>query len=428
MATGLRSVAQEVPTVPIMPIMPIAPRRVLLAAILTLAGLVAPASTAVAADASPFVYPSSGRITDGYWSKRRYGSHGALDMTGDVWGNQITAARGGKIVHAGWKGDYGNLIIIEHEAGYRTRYGHLSRIDVKWGQTVKTGEVIGIEGSTGNSTGSHLHLEVRRNGQTVVLPGRRGDRFNRGDPLPGDFPGILPDRAAELIRVAAPRALRSGETGTVEIRIRNTGPAAWKAGVVRIGTASPRDRNSAFDPGTWGGPARPVFLGADVQPGAEGRFSFRIRAPEVDAQTEYREAFGLVEEAVAWFEGFEAAFTVSVLPRPKPVLALQLQADGTNGRLRVTNTGDADARQIVVRVAMTGPGARTWVTRLGRVRAGRTTDFRLGLGSRKAANALTVRVLTVDGRTTQGLEARIALPKPPTISERLRAWWSRWRR
>jgi murein DD-endopeptidase MepM/ murein hydrolase activator NlpD len=80
-------------------------------------------------------------------------------------GTPISVTADGVVVIAGWVKGYGNGIYVDHGNGITTRYGHLSRIDVVVGQTVKQGERIGLVGSTGRSTGPHLHYEVRINGQ-----------------------------------------------------------------------------------------------------------------------------------------------------------------------------------------------------------------------------------------------------------------------
>jgi murein DD-endopeptidase MepM/ murein hydrolase activator NlpD len=73
----------------------------------------------------------------------------------------------GKVVYAGWNDDgYGNLVIVEN-GPYRTYFAHLSKIPVDLGQQVRAGSVIGLSGNTGNSTGPHLHYEVRKNGQHI---------------------------------------------------------------------------------------------------------------------------------------------------------------------------------------------------------------------------------------------------------------------
>ena len=82
-------------------------------------------------------------------------------------GDPVYATADGRVATAGRTGDYGNLVVIEHAFGLTTRYGHLSRIAVPAGAEVKRGAVIGYVGSTGRSTGSHLHYEVWANGRPV---------------------------------------------------------------------------------------------------------------------------------------------------------------------------------------------------------------------------------------------------------------------
>jgi murein DD-endopeptidase MepM/ murein hydrolase activator NlpD len=80
-------------------------------------------------------------------------------------GTPVVATADGNIVIAGWLRGYGQVVYIDHGNGITTRYGHLSRIDVAVGQMIKQGERLGLVGSTGRSTGPHLHYEVRINGQ-----------------------------------------------------------------------------------------------------------------------------------------------------------------------------------------------------------------------------------------------------------------------
>lgn len=109
--------------------------------------------------------PLRGPINSYYGS--RWGSlHTGIDIGGDT-GTPYTAAASGTIVAAGWGGGYGNMILIDHGNGVKTRYGHSSRLLVSVGQHVSKGQTIGLVGSTGNATGSHLHFEVILNGDTV---------------------------------------------------------------------------------------------------------------------------------------------------------------------------------------------------------------------------------------------------------------------
>jgi murein DD-endopeptidase MepM/ murein hydrolase activator NlpD len=92
--------------------------------------------------------------------------HTGMDFRGNV-GDPIHATAAGKVVKAGWEGGYGQMVEIDHGEGLSTRYGHLSEIDVSVGQSVRVGQVIGHMGSTGRSTGPHLHYETRINGEAV---------------------------------------------------------------------------------------------------------------------------------------------------------------------------------------------------------------------------------------------------------------------
>ena len=92
--------------------------------------------------------------------------HTGMDFRGDA-GDPVHATAAGTVVDAGWSGGYGRMVEIDHGGGFSTRYGHLSKINVKVGQTIKIGQVIGEIGSTGRSTGPHLHYETRIDGDAV---------------------------------------------------------------------------------------------------------------------------------------------------------------------------------------------------------------------------------------------------------------------
>ncbi|MEL6873890.1 MAG: M23 family metallopeptidase [Pseudomonadota bacterium] len=92
--------------------------------------------------------------------------HSGIDFKGPR-GEPILAAAKGKVTHAGWKSGYGKTVEITHGNGLMTRYAHLSRIGVKTGETIAQGNKVGAMGSTGRSTGTHLHFEVRLNGKAI---------------------------------------------------------------------------------------------------------------------------------------------------------------------------------------------------------------------------------------------------------------------
>jgi murein DD-endopeptidase MepM/ murein hydrolase activator NlpD len=92
--------------------------------------------------------------------------HTGIDLRGET-GDPVHVTAAGKVTIAGREGGYGNMVEVDHGNGLATRYGHLSRIDVKIGQMVRIGETIGRIGSTGRSTGPHLHYETRVRGEAV---------------------------------------------------------------------------------------------------------------------------------------------------------------------------------------------------------------------------------------------------------------------
>lgn len=114
------------------------------------------------------VKPVSGTITSRYGANEsiRDHTHKGLDIAAP-YGTKIVAAAKGTVSYSGWMSGYGNLIIIDHENGIQTYYGHCSKLYASVGDEVDAGDTIAAVGSTGNSTGNHLHFEIRKNGSQI---------------------------------------------------------------------------------------------------------------------------------------------------------------------------------------------------------------------------------------------------------------------
>jgi murein DD-endopeptidase MepM/ murein hydrolase activator NlpD len=121
---------------------------------------------------TPMGYPRTTSLTSlfGYrsdpFSSARAEFHPGIDFQGHR-GDAVKSTANGKVVFAGWSGGYGNCVRIKHKNDFETLYGHLSKVSVKVGQQITIGQSIGLVGSTGHSTGNHLHYEVRKNGKPV---------------------------------------------------------------------------------------------------------------------------------------------------------------------------------------------------------------------------------------------------------------------
>jgi murein DD-endopeptidase MepM/ murein hydrolase activator NlpD len=118
-----------------------------------------------------YVYPTDGPQTSpfGYRIHPIFGTlrfHSGIDIAA-AGGAAIRAADSGTVIHSGWMGGYGNCLIIDHGGGYSTLYAHCSVLYARYGQAVKQGQTVAAVGSTGYSTGPHLHFEVRINGNPV---------------------------------------------------------------------------------------------------------------------------------------------------------------------------------------------------------------------------------------------------------------------
>ena len=120
-----------------------------------------------ASHTTPSIWPTQGYVSSPYGL--RFGGtefHQGIDIAAEM-GTPIVAAADGVVTAAGWNGGYGNMVDIDHGSGVVTRYGHASAVAVTVGQRVRRGQVIAYVGSTGRSTGPHLHYEVRVGGQPV---------------------------------------------------------------------------------------------------------------------------------------------------------------------------------------------------------------------------------------------------------------------
>ena len=117
---------------------------------------------------TPYVWPVVGKLESAFGGRRNpfggnsYEFHTGQDIDAP-WGAPVIAGATGQVSFVGWQNGYGQLIVIDHGGGLTTRYGHLSHIAVSQGATVTRGEFVGRVGSTGRSTGPHLHYEVRIN-------------------------------------------------------------------------------------------------------------------------------------------------------------------------------------------------------------------------------------------------------------------------
>jgi murein DD-endopeptidase MepM/ murein hydrolase activator NlpD len=121
---------------------------------------------------TPTVWPVEGKLEGGFGGRRNpfggggYEFHSGQDIEADS-GAPVVSGASGRVSFVGWQNGYGQLVIVDHGGGLTTRYGHLSHIDVELDQVVNRGQLLGKVGSTGRSTGPHLHYEVRISDQPV---------------------------------------------------------------------------------------------------------------------------------------------------------------------------------------------------------------------------------------------------------------------
>ena len=121
--------------------------------------------------ATPKGWPVEGHITSPYGDREHPMTgarefHGGVDIAAEP-GRPVRATADGIVSFAGWSGPNGNLVVLEHGFGFSTFYAHNKKVAVKIGQKVKRGDIVGYIGSTGNSTGPHVHYEVWRNGRST---------------------------------------------------------------------------------------------------------------------------------------------------------------------------------------------------------------------------------------------------------------------
>ncbi len=122
--------------------------------------------TKTSPDFLPTIWAHLGKINNEFGFRRNpfggrsYEFHSGMDIDGDV-GDLVVAPANGTVVSSGWQGGYGRMIEIDHGNGLTTRYGHLSRVNVSEGDLIRRGQLIALVGSTGRSTGPHLHYELR---------------------------------------------------------------------------------------------------------------------------------------------------------------------------------------------------------------------------------------------------------------------------
>lgn len=172
---------------------------------------------------------------------------------------------------------------------------------------------------TGKALNGHGHGMCQWGSQRWALAGK-DYQFIVAHYYPGkSLTGTGPAWAARLgARQAPPAEMTSGEEATVWIEYANDGSSAWSTTDTRVGTTAPRDRASVFvAPQNWISPSRPTAADQSTAQGATGRFSFVMRAPEVDKDTSFTEDFGLVQENVTWFGPPDDAVSFTILVHPK---------------------------------------------------------------------------------------------------------------
>ena len=120
----------------------------------------------------PVLWPTeSGTVSSGYGPRRIMGSehleqHSGVDIAAPF-GQRVYASGAGRVIFSGWKGGYGRYVLLDHENDYQSGYGHMSELAVEVGDLVEQGDIIGYVGSSGYSTGPHIHFEIYYKGKDI---------------------------------------------------------------------------------------------------------------------------------------------------------------------------------------------------------------------------------------------------------------------
>lgn len=249
------------------------------------AGIGAPAAHA---EQGAMSMPTSGTITgtpNGYC--RSGNSHGGFDIA-NVTGTPIKAAADGKVTYRGYGDRSGNMITVAHAGGWSTKYMHLSKYNVAQGATVKKGQVIGYMGSTGNSTGPHLHLQIERNGAIVrdaslIDDFRCGSSVSAGREISYSFPGLPKTGGSVTPPSSSYPTLKQGSSGAAVTQLQNLlkargypvavdgqfGPATNTA-VRNFQGAIGTTVDGVVGPKTWGALEARAASGATLKQGSSG--------------------------------------------------------------------------------------------------------------------------------------------------------------
>lgn len=242
------------------------------------------AAPAAHAETGAMIVPASGKITGTPGGYCRSGSsHDGFDIAAAS-GTTVVASADGKVRQADYASSPGNRIVIDHAGGWETRYLHLSSKSVKTGQTVKKGQKIGTVGSTGNSTGAHLHFQVERNGAVIRSSSllddfRCGSTVARGKAIQYGFSGLPGGSSSSTMYPKLRKGDRGNDVKRLQVHLTTAGhrvtadgsfgsatDAAVRAFQKKIGTKS----DGVVGPKTWGALETAPAKGTKLREGSEG--------------------------------------------------------------------------------------------------------------------------------------------------------------